>query len=80
MLTKLQSLTWPEVALIAVLLAAIIVAHMLAPGAVSGVTSVVSMLTGSLFVGGRPTSPAMTPGDRSQIRVVPPTPPSGGNS
>lgn len=42
--------TWQQVALLAVLLAAVIVSHLLAPLAVSAVTSIVSTIVGALFV------------------------------
>ncbi len=42
--------TWSQVALLAVLLAAIIVSHLLAPLAVSAITSIVSTIVGALFV------------------------------
>lgn len=42
--------TWPQVALLAILLAAIIVTHLVAPPAVSAVTSIVSTIVGALFV------------------------------
>lgn len=49
--------TWPQVALLAVLLTAVIVAHILAPGAVSVITSIVSTIVGALFVNLQPASP-----------------------
>jgi hypothetical protein len=42
--------TWQQVTLLAVLLTAIIVAHLFAPLAVSAVTSIVSTIVGALFV------------------------------
>lgn len=42
--------TWQQVALIAVLLAAIILTHLFAPLAVSAVVSIVSTIVGALFV------------------------------
>lgn len=42
--------TWQQVALLAVLLAAVIVSHLLAPLAVSAITSIVSTIIGALFV------------------------------
>lgn len=50
MFDRLKDLTFPQVALVAVLLAAIIVAHVVAPPAVSAVTSIVSMLTGAFAI------------------------------
>jgi len=42
--------TWPQVMLIAVLLAAVIVVHLVAPLAVSVIVSMVSTIVGALFV------------------------------
>lgn len=42
--------TWQQVALIAVLLAAVILSHLYAPLAVSAVISIVSTIVGALFV------------------------------
>jgi hypothetical protein len=42
--------TWQQVALLAVLLAAVIVSHMFAPAAASAVVSIVSTVVGALFV------------------------------
>ncbi len=42
--------TWPQVALVAVLLAAVITTHVWAPLAVSAITSIVSTIVGALFV------------------------------
>jgi uncharacterized membrane protein len=42
--------TWQQVALLTVLLASVIVTHMIAPGAVSAITSIVSTIVGALFV------------------------------
>ena len=59
--------TWPQVALLTVLLAAIIVAYLVAPPAVSAVTSIVSTIVGALFVNLRePTKP-----DAPVLSIVP---------
>lgn len=53
--------TWPQVALLAVLLAGIIATHLWAPLAVSAITSIVSTIVGALFVnlpGSTPDAPA----------------------
>ncbi len=42
--------TWQQVALLAVLLAAVIVSHMFAPAAASATVSIVSTVVGALFV------------------------------
>lgn len=42
--------TWPQVALLVVLLAAVIASHVLAPLAVSAITSIVSTIVGAMFV------------------------------
>jgi uncharacterized membrane protein len=42
--------TWRQVALLAILLGAVIAAHIIAPGAISVVTSIVSTIVGALFV------------------------------
>jgi hypothetical protein len=47
--------TWQQIALIAVLLAAVIVAHLFAPLAISVVTSIASTLVGVFFVNLSPT-------------------------
>lgn len=49
--------TWRQVALLAVLLAAVISSHLLAPVAVSTVTSIVSTIVGALFVNLSPKLP-----------------------
>lgn len=46
--------TWQQVVLLAVLLAAVIVAHLLVPGAVAAITSIVSTIVGALFVNLQP--------------------------
>lgn len=48
--------TWRQVALLAVLLAAIIVSHLWAPAAVSAITSIVSTIVGALFINLKPLS------------------------
>jgi uncharacterized membrane protein len=48
--------TWQQVALLAVLLTAEIAAYILAPLAVSAVTSIVSTIVGALFVNFKDTS------------------------
>ena len=55
--------TWPQVALLAVLLAAVIAVHILAPLAVAAVTSIVSTIVGALFVNLSPQKPAEKDGD-----------------
>lgn len=42
--------TWQQVALVALLLAAVITTHIWAPAAVSAIISIVSTIVGSLFV------------------------------
>ncbi len=42
--------TWPQVALLAVLLTAVILSHMFAPLAASAVVSIVSTVIGAVFV------------------------------
>lgn len=42
--------TWPQVAILAILLAAIIVTHVWAPTAVAVITSIASTIVGSLFL------------------------------
>lgn len=42
--------TWSQVALLAVMLAAVILTHMFAPPAVGAITSIVSTVVGALFV------------------------------
>jgi aromatic ring hydroxylase len=49
--------TWRQVALLAVLLAAVIVTHVWAPLAVSAITSIASTIVGALFVN-LPSKPA----------------------
>lgn len=49
--------TWPQVALVAVLLAAVITTHVWAPLAVSAITSIVSTIVGALFVNLRKEEP-----------------------
>lgn len=53
--------TWQQVALLAVLLAAVIVSHLLAPLAVSVITSLVSTVVGALFVNLKPSEPEAPP-------------------
>lgn len=67
------SLTWQQVGLVAVLLAAIILTHIFAPGAGSAVTSIASTLIGTFFVNvQRLPDPALG----AQLRAVPsPAPP-----
>lgn len=53
--------TWQQVALLAVLLSAVIAAHLLAPLAVSAITSIVSTIVGALFVNLRGENENATP-------------------
>ena len=55
--------TWQQVCLIAVLLAAIIVAHVLAPPVVGAITSIVSTLVGAVFVDLRGTKGVLQDGN-----------------
>ncbi len=50
--------TWQQVALLFVLLAAVIASHLLAPLAVSAITSLVSTIIGALFVNLQPSKAA----------------------
>ena len=50
--------TWQQVALLAVLLTAVIVSHIVAPLAVSAITSIVSTIVGALFVNLQPSKPS----------------------
>jgi hypothetical protein len=72
------SLTWQQVALVAVLLAAIICAHIFAPLAASAVISIASCLTGTFFVNvqraadATPTLPSPAPDPNRAIGFLPP--------
>jgi DMSO/TMAO reductase YedYZ heme-binding membrane subunit len=67
--------TWQQVALLAVLLAAICVTHLWVPGAISAITSIVSTIVGALFVNLQPRAEgAMAP----VLALVQPQPPSTG--
>jgi hypothetical protein len=48
---KTPSISWQQVALLALLVASIIVAHKFTPGAASAVVSIVDVLIGSFFLG-----------------------------
>lgn len=50
--------TWPQVALLVVLLAAVILTHIFAPLAISVITSLVSTIVGALFVNLQPQADA----------------------
>jgi hypothetical protein len=72
------SLSNQQVALVAVLLAAIICAHVFAPLAASAVISIASTLVGTFFVNVQRTPDPTQP---PQLRAVPdPAPPKGGAS
>ena len=58
--------SWRQVALLAVLLAAVIVSHLIAPLAVAAVTSMASTIVGALFVNLQPKpDPSVPPTLRS---------------
>lgn len=46
----MKSPTWPQVALVAVMCAAIILSHVFAPPVVGAVTSIISTLVGAFFI------------------------------
>ena len=69
------ALTWQQVGLVAVLLAAIICAHIIAPGAASAVISIASTLIGTFFVNvQRFPDPSMGPQLRALPSTLPPPP------
>lgn len=68
--------TWPQVALLAILLAAVIVSHACFPASVAAITSIVSTIVGAMFVNLHPTKEHEAPPARV-LKLVPKDPTPG---
>lgn len=62
--------TWQQIALLAVLLGAVILTNIVAPGVIGAITSMVSTVFGALFVNLRESATKALNGDAPDLKVI----------